>query len=232
MTPPSASGRRSQNAAAAGKRRTRPSGDHANPSRAADPAASRSPDVAHALGEAAARIRPFPVAWQLWQRLTVGERRQLGGDFEAAFAEQGTVGIWRGARGGTPVSALLDAAREIGFLTSADFAWLSRETSPQTAPSGPSSTPGVDKPVWQRETGILLWQNRELAHFRRNREPTLIEQILTAFDKAAWAKIIAHPFTGLPREKLSQAIYHLNNKLKRLCVRLDGRFLSWEINQE
>lgn len=253
MTRSAAVKRRSPPAAAARtKRRTRPSGDRANQPRTTDPTARWSEEVDKALRETAARMVPWPSAWRVWQRLTAAERRQLGDDIDAAYRKLGTVGIWMRARGGTPISALLGAAREINLLTPVDSEWLLRETtdasqqdqesagdarkaatargtSAQAAPLSAAPAPDQNKPVWQRETGVLVWQNRELARFRLYRGKTsLVEKILNAFADAGWAAEIENPFSNLLREQVSQALYHVNEKLSPLQLHVEGRILWWE----
>lgn len=239
---------------AARNRGTRTSGESAIASRSADLAANWPTDVVNTLKAAAARIRPAASAGRLWHRLTAAERRQLGDDFDAAFSDLGTVGIWMRARGGTAIPAIVGAAREIGFLTSADCEWLLRETihlsgqesggnageptadcgaGPPRVPSRPTATPAIEKPVWHPETGVLGWRNRELARFRLNRgDATLVEKIVNSFADAKWATRIKNPLTDLPREKVTQAIYYLNEKVSPLRLHLEGRFLSWELRKE
>ena len=256
MTRSAAVKRRSPPAAAARKRRTRPSGDRANQPRTTGSDARWSEEVDKALREAAARIRPKASAWRVWQRLTAAERRQLGNDFDAAFSDLGTVGVWMRARGGTAIRAIVSAAREIDLLTSADSEWLLRETtdasqqdeesagdaqqaasardmSAQAAPWGAARAPDQNKPVWQRQTGVLVWQNRELASFRLYRGKTsLVEKILNAFDDAAWATRIENPFSDLPREQVSYALDYLKRRIHPLRLHVDGRFLWWEATEE
>lgn len=242
------SGRRG--AASACEHHTHIAGTPASQGQSTDSAASWSAGVFDALREAAARIRPASSGWRLWQHLTAAEREQLGDDFDLAFRE-GTVGIWMRARGGTVISAILGAAREIGFLSSVTYDWLLRATADAagenhcngsgeaiicppnggTPPSPAADLQNSDKPVWQRETGAFLWRGRQLATFRRNRQPTLVEQVLNAFEAAGWASSIDNPFQNVFRQRISETLRYINHQLCSVRLHLDGRYLSWEVTK-
>jgi hypothetical protein len=82
---------------------------------ATDPLAE---EVREELQVAYLRVCPAPSALRLWERVfTEQDRARLGGDFQRAFSESGTIGMWMKLRGVSFQRALIDVAKRIGFLT-------------------------------------------------------------------------------------------------------------------
>lgn len=73
------------------------------------------------------RIKPPVAAARLWGRvLTERERRQLGGSLEECYARLGTAGMWMQIRGVSLERAVIEVARELGFLDQPTAIWLLR----------------------------------------------------------------------------------------------------------
>lgn len=74
------------------------------------------------------RIRPATSAERLWDRcLTPQDRERLGGNLGTAFRRYGTTGMWMALRGVTTQRAVVDVAKELGFLRDHDYEWLLEE---------------------------------------------------------------------------------------------------------
>lgn len=72
-------------------------------------------------------IRPLASAELLWERLSLSDRKQLGGDLPNALCKYGTVGMWTRVKGVTKERAVVDVAKLIGLLWHEDAKWLLRE---------------------------------------------------------------------------------------------------------
>ena len=80
------------------------------------------------LTASALRIRPFPAAERLWDRvLTEEDRLRLGGDFVTAYTKHGTAGMWAKLRGVSRERATVDVCHALGLLDDATHQWLLRE---------------------------------------------------------------------------------------------------------
>jgi hypothetical protein len=88
-----------------------------------------SKQVADELIELDLRIRPAVSALRMWERtFTESEQTRLGGSFEDAFRQRGTLRMWMDAYGVSPIRAVIDASLAIGFATAEKHRWLLRET--------------------------------------------------------------------------------------------------------
>jgi len=76
----------------------------------------------------AQRIRAAVSARDLWEHvLTEAERQRLGGHLETAWRQHGTAGMWQKLRRVSAGRAVVDVARELGFLDERRHRWLLRE---------------------------------------------------------------------------------------------------------
>jgi hypothetical protein len=60
--------------------------------------------------------------------LSAEDQERLGGDLEKAYYKYGSAGMWAELRGVTPLRAVVDVAKILGFLRDEDREWLLRET--------------------------------------------------------------------------------------------------------
>src|SRR5436189_3980731 len=85
----------------------------------------------HAIKElqtAYLRIKPPMSAVRLWERvLTPADRARLGGNMEQAFADHGTVGMWKKLRGVSGERAVIDVAHKLNLIDDETAEWLKRE---------------------------------------------------------------------------------------------------------
>lgn len=92
---------------------------------ATDNAGALSQQVFEELQTAASRVGGIVCAKRLWDRhLTLAEQVRLGSDVQAAYAELGTLGMWKQLRGVTHDRAVVEVAQKLGFLRTEDAHWL------------------------------------------------------------------------------------------------------------
>lgn len=61
-------------------------------------------------------------AWELWDvHLRPADRESLGGDFETAWRDGGTFGLWMKARSASFERAVLDVGFKLGFLAPGEY---------------------------------------------------------------------------------------------------------------
>ena len=88
----------------------------------------RLAQAVHEFQTAEMRIRPWGSAERLWsQCISNLERERLGGELNSLWSQVGTAGIWMRLRGVGWPRAVVEVAREIGFLNENSRDWLLRE---------------------------------------------------------------------------------------------------------
>lgn len=171
------------------------------------------------------RICAAASARRLWDRvLSPEERERLGGDLQQCYSRLGTVGMWTELRGVSPERAVVDVARELGFLDEPTAKWLLRETGEQA----PSSRSG-EVPSWDPERGELRLGNRIIRRVRIMAGPSNIQQILDTFETEGWPGRIDNPLT-YGRQQTYQALRSLNTRLEaiRFHAQKGGRVIVWK----
>lgn len=80
------------------------------------------------LQEAALRIRTPTTAYDLWAEVfSESQRQNLGGDFDTAYANGGSIGMWSRVYGCTKVRAVIEIASLFNLLTPHYREWLLAE---------------------------------------------------------------------------------------------------------
>ena len=83
------------------------------------------PAVLSKLQEAASRVRTVNTAVDLWEQVfTEKQKQRLGGNFDAALANGGVVGMWTTVYGCTEERAVIEIAFLFNFLTPHHHRWL------------------------------------------------------------------------------------------------------------
>ena len=83
------------------------------------------PEIQSIWQEYRARVNSVQVAKELWKfHFAPNERGQLGHNFESAYDQYRTVGMWQKVRGGSVERAVLDVARVLSFIKPAVYDWL------------------------------------------------------------------------------------------------------------
>jgi hypothetical protein len=134
--------------------------------------------IVDVLQSNALRIQAAVSAARLWDEVfTESERRRLGNDLESLWRQLGTAGIWRKLRGVSLERAVVDVARELGFLDVPTTRWLLRELGevsddPEEAIQAARASSAlvlVERPrtvYWKGEVIDVAWeQNAALWHF-------------------------------------------------------------------
>jgi len=187
-----------------------------------------SREIAQELQEHWLRISPVVSAQRLWNRtLTEEDRRRLGGNFEESYTRLRTVGMWRQLRGVSLERAVIEVAREIGFLDDRTANWLLREIGEEEpAPVIPR------QPVWDPARGELRLGGQVVRHVRVMAQPSNIQRILDAFQGRGWPSRIDDPLPDGPdQQRLHQVVLSLNEGLSgiRFHVQEGGRAVTWEL---
>lgn len=86
-------------------------------------------NVQRELCELDLKIRPVVSAQKMWDRsFDESARTRLGGSFQQAYLQRGTIGMWMDAFGVSPIRALIDLSCSVDLLSPQNRAWLLRET--------------------------------------------------------------------------------------------------------
>lgn len=184
-----------------------------------------NPKVAQELQTQSLRIKPPVAATRLWERvLTERERQQLGGSLDACYPRLGTAGMWMRIRGVSLERAVIEVARELGFLDQPTATWLLREVG-EELPRSPSAS----LPAWDRKSGTLRLGKRIIRRVRVMKQPSNIQQILDAFQAAGWPTRVANPLS-LGQQQLHESLRSLHRGLKKLRFRSQegGQAITWE----
>jgi hypothetical protein len=186
-----------------------------------------SPQVAEELTTQALRVEPWVSADRLWTRVLTEEDRQcLGGNLEECYPRLGTAGMWMELRGVSAERAVIEVARELGFLTEQTAQWLLREVGEEVP--GQSSP---DHPSWHSERGELRLGVDVIRSVRVMAEPSNIQRILDAFQAAGWPARIDDPLPNGPdQQRLHQVVLSLNEGLEavRFHVQEGGQAVTWK----
>ena len=87
-----------------------------------------APAVVDTFQTAYARVKLFMLARRLWERvLSEDDKLQLGWDLHASYERLGTARMWMETHHVSFTRAVVEVAREIGFLDEPAYSWLSRE---------------------------------------------------------------------------------------------------------
>jgi len=174
------------------------------------------------------RITAPVAAERLWDRvLTDRQRSRLGRDVKHAYGKhQGIIGMWLALNRVTPQQATLDCALALNFLDNPTHAWLRREIGKPV-----EAILHSDIPVWNKETGKLMFKGKRIRKVRVMARPSNIQKILDKFESVSWAQGIDNPLNVRDPQQLHQAVWSLNSGLKRIKFRViqGGQKLSWEV---
>ena len=185
-------------------------------------ATSLDPQVVEALQTAYLRVKPAMTARRLWDRvLTADDRRQLGGDIEDCYSRLGTVGMWMEARQVSSQRAVVEVARELGFLDETTSRWLLREIGDEPPEPG--------RPFWDPSTAELRLGNELIRCVRVMKQKSNIQRILDAFQARRWPPRIDNPLAG-GQEQLHQTLRSLNRGTTGIRFRAQegGNAVTWE----
>ncbi len=142
------------------------------------------------------RVSPPFSALRLWERvLTEQDRARLGGDFQRAFAELGTVGMWMKLRGVSKERALIEVAKRIGFITDETQEFLLRGIGDITdEPEKVIAKAVTDDPLVLIERPRTAYWNQEKISVDWDANPKLWEYLFE-LSKHAKAGRPLHPST-------------------------------------
>jgi len=169
--------------------------------------------VADELATQALRIKPWVSADRLWTRvLTEEDRQRLGGNLEESYPRLGTAGMWMELHGVSAERAVIEVARELGFLNEQTANWLLKAVGEEVpVPFSP------DRPSWHAESGLLRLGPNVVRQVRVMAEPSNVQRILDAFQAAGWPARIEDPLPNAPdQQRLHQAVFSLNEGLDGL----------------
>ena len=158
------------------------------------------------------RVRIRISAAHIWERLlTPADRDQLGGDFDRAFREVGTIGMWTAVKGVSQKRAVIDLASVLGFMSGADHAWLLREFDELPNPSDIEDP--THKPFFDARLGQLRLGNEKIRKVAVRKTKTQVAILLSAFQSAGWPTSIPQPFhPALKQSQISQLLTRLNER--------------------
>ena len=174
------------------------------------------------FGQLIARVKPFMSARRLWERvLSEDDKLQLGWDLHASYERLGTVRMWMETHHVSFTRAVVEVAREIGFLDEPTYRWLSRKIGDEPPQPG--------KPFWDISTGELRLGKKVIRRLRVMHNPSNIQQILDEFQLLLWPSRIDNPLDSDP-EKLHQTLRSLNQGLKkiRFHAQESANAVTWE----
>ncbi|MFH1268863.1 MAG: hypothetical protein ABIK89_24315 [Planctomycetota bacterium] len=167
--------------------------------------------------------------------MTEIDREHLGSDLKEYYGRLGTAGMWMELRGVSLERAVIEVARELGFLDEPTANWLLREIGEDTPPPR-----GAAHPVWNRETGRLCWGKKVIRRVRIMKHPSSVQRILDAFQAAGWPSRIADPLSmgeknasPISSKKranaVRQVVRYLNKGLEliRFHVQEGGGAITW-----
>lgn len=187
----------------------------------------------------AAALQTDVVSKRIWERhLTETDRSRLGGDYSDAYRalepHWGGIGIWMRVRGITHQEAVLELAEIALGLNPHDVQWLRRELG-----NDPPRAQNPDLPEWNRDLGELRFRGSVVRKVRSTSHAKRVVAILDAFARQGWPRQIDDPSATedrFPEDdplslRLHSAIKSLNNSLKQLRFRSDGRGsgVRWEV---
>ncbi len=184
-----------------------------------------SPQVRGVLQDLDRKLQPSPSAQRIWDRLTEEQREQLGGDIVTAYERSPHAAMmWAELYQVSQFRAYLEAGRELGFVSEADFSWLMQEI-------GEKATPLVDAnlPHFNAELGELSLDGEIVGSFRVLQLPSIPCRILTAFEAAGWRSVIDDPLGGDAKD-LQDGVGYLNQRVAgvRFRTQRSGEAISWE----
>ncbi len=183
-------------------------------------------DVAEKFYEAFLRVKAGAVAIRMWERLfTEEDRERLGGDLDTCFAELGTARMWARAKGVSMEQAVIDVARGLELMSEQTANWLMRELKIEA----PGATAHTDRPYWDAAQGKLRFGGRVIRTIRVMKNPSNIQRIVDAFQRAGWPTRVKNPLSR-GQQQLHEALRSLNQGLKRIGFRSQkgGQAIIWE----
>jgi len=186
---------------------------------------SFSPRVRGILQDLDRKLKPARAAERMWERLTEEERERLGGDVRSAYARFPSAAMmWAELHRVSQFRAYLEAGRELGFVSDADYHWLMREV-------GEEEPRHVDPnlPIWNADLGKLYLDGEEVGSFRVMQTPSTPCRILAAFQATSWQAVVDEPLGG-DEKSLQDAVRYLNSHVRGIRFRTQrgGRAISWE----
>lgn len=167
------------------------------------------------------RLQSPAMAERLWQRhLTEEQRQKLGGDLQSAWQQGGVIGMWRRLYDVDENRALVEVARLIGGLGTADYEWACRELGMS---SNNASAACMTRPSWNRDALELSFEGEVVRRIERPDRAVNLIRLLNAFEEDGWPSRIDDPlpFTT-DTQRIHKMVNSLNRGLTRISFHADG----------
>ena len=166
---------------------------------------------------------------RLWEAFSSREKKTLGGSYQNAIKTYKPWEMWQKLHHIPEPVCLIEIGYKLGLIDLANRDEFLREINYKTKTIKAVKTNKNLKPIWDKETGMLSYNDDIIRSTRPTKFPTNAAVIFNAFHKARWKSTIPNPLTNKDQRTLEDAIRHLKKGLSVITFSSArrGAEISW-----
>ena len=166
---------------------------------------------------------------RLWEAFSSREKKTLGGSYQNAIKTYKPWAMWQKLHHIPEPVCLIEIGYKLGLIDLANRDEFLREINYKTKTIKAVKTNKNLKPIWDKETGMLSYNDDIIRSTRPTKFPTNAAVIFNAFHKARWKSTIPNPLTNKDQRTLEDAIRHLKKGLSVITFSSArrGAEISW-----
>ena len=166
---------------------------------------------------------------RLWEVFSPKQKKALGGSYENAEIKYQTWAMWKKIYHDPEPVCFIEIGYKLGLIDLPTRDEFLREINYKTKTIKAVKTNKNLKPIWDKETGMLSYNDDIIRSTRPTKFPTNAAVIFNAFHKARWKSTIPNPLTNKDQRTLEDAIRHLKKGLSVITFSSArrGAEISW-----
>lgn len=166
---------------------------------------------------------------RLWEAFSSREKKTLGGSYQNVIKTYKPWEMWQKLHHIPEPVCLIEIGYKLGLIDLANRDEFLREINYKTKTIKAVKTNKNLKPIWDKETGMLSYNDDIIRSTRPTKFPTNAAVIFNAFHKARWKSTIPNPLTNKDQRTLEDAIRHLKKGLSVITFSSArrGTEISW-----
>lgn len=153
---------------------------------------------------------------RLWEVFSSKEKKTLGGSYENAKTKYQPWEMWQRIHHNPEPVCFIEIGYKIGLIDLATRDEFLREVNYEPKTQMTFKNNNNLKPIWDKETGVLSYNDDIIRNTRLTTFPTNAEVIFNAFHKARWKSTIPNPLINKDQRTLEDSIRHLKKGLSRI----------------
>lgn len=166
---------------------------------------------------------------RLWEGFSSKEKKTLGDSYQNAIKNHNSWEMWQKIHHNFQPVCFIEIGYKLGLIDLATRDEFLREINYKTKTIKAVKTNNNLIPIWNKETGVLSYNDDIIRNTRLTIFPTNAALIFNAFQKARWKSTIPNPLNNKDPKILEDSIRHLRKGLSLITFSSArrGAEISW-----